>query len=95
MLKHGQTGTKNLNRAIDETLGIATIDDARDAALAAIETARPLPTYTVDTVPDATDAANLRRLIHVSDGAAGFPCLAFCNGTNWLQVALGSAIVAE
>lgn len=33
-------------------------------------------------------------LIGVIDGDAGRPCLAVNNGTNWLRVALGSAVSA-
>lgn len=39
--------------------------------------------YTVATLPAATTAG---RIIYVSDGAAGSPCLAFSDGTNWLRV---------
>ena len=42
-----------------------------------------LPTYTVAGVPSA--ASNARKLIYVSNGAAGSPVVAFSNGTNWLR----------
>lgn len=42
-----------------------------------------LPTYAVAGVPDATTAAG--QIIYVSDGAAGSPCLAVSDGTNWLR----------
>jgi hypothetical protein len=42
-----------------------------------------LPTYTVSNAPSAS--ANARRLIYVSNGAAGSPVVAFSNGTNWLR----------
>ena len=58
----------------------------------AMEDLATLPTYTVATVPDA--AANEGKLIHVSDGAAGAPSLAYSDGTDWLRVLLGAAVAA-
>lgn len=49
--------------------------------------------YTVATVPAA--ATHKGRLIYVSDGAAGSPCLAYSNGTNWLRVVFGAAIATS
>lgn len=46
--------------------------------------------YTVAGAPAA--AANKGRIIYVSNGAAGSPCLAYSNGTNWLRVVFGAAI---
>lgn len=54
-----------------------------------------LPTYTVAQLTALTAAAHPRKLVHCSNGATGNPCLAFSNGTNWLQVALGSAVAAS
>jgi hypothetical protein len=51
-----------------------------------------LRTYTVATAPAA--ASNARTLIYVSNGAAGSPCVAFSNGTNWLRVDTLAAIAA-
>jgi hypothetical protein len=51
-----------------------------------------LPSAAVAELPDAT--ANEGMLVVCSDGAAGSPCLAYSNGTNWLQIALGSAVSA-
>ncbi len=39
--------------------------------------------FTVATLPTA--ATNTGRTIYVSDGAAGDPVLAFCDGTSWLK----------
>lgn len=58
----------------------------------AVNSTLPLNEYTVATVPAA--AANEGRLIYVSDGATGNPCLAYSNGADWLQIALGAAITA-
>ena len=46
--------------------------------------------YTVTTLP--SHAAG--RLIYVSNGDAGSPCLAVSNGSNWLRINLGSAVSA-
>lgn len=46
--------------------------------------------YTVATVPPA--ASHKGRLIFVSNGAAGQPCLAYSNGTSWLRVVFGAAV---
>jgi hypothetical protein len=51
-----------------------------------------LPTYTVSGVPAAS--TNARRLIYVSNGAAGSPVVAFSNGTNWLRCDTLAAISA-
>lgn len=49
-----------------------------------------LPTFTVAGLPAA--AANDGRVVRVSNGAAGQPCLAVSNGANWLRVVLGAAV---
>lgn len=49
-----------------------------------------LPTFTVSTVPSA--ASFPRRLIHVSNGNAGSPCVAISDGTNWKVIAIGATI---
>jgi hypothetical protein len=60
---------------------------------AAIYKALALQPYTVATLPPA--AGNLGRLISVSNGAAGQPCLAFSNGTAWVRVLLGAAVATS
>ncbi|WP_147393086.1 hypothetical protein [Paracoccus siganidrum] len=52
-----------------------------------------LQSFTVADLPDATASAGL--LVHCEDGAAGGPCLAYCDGTAWLSVALGSQVAGE
>lgn len=49
--------------------------------------------YTVATLPAA--ASNSGKVVYCSDGATGDPCLAFSNGTNWLQIAIGSAVASS
>lgn len=51
-----------------------------------------LASYTVATLPAAAD--NAGKLVYCSNGAAGSPCLAYSNGTSWLQIALGAAVAA-
>lgn len=58
----------------------------------AVVRALALSTYAVATVPSAS--ANAGRLIYVSNGAAGAPCLAYSNGTSWLRITLGAAVAA-
>lgn len=53
----------------------------------------PLTLLSTD-VSGAPSAGTAGRLIYVTDGDAGSPCLAVDNGTNWLRVALGAAISA-
>lgn len=50
--------------------------------------------YTVAALP-AASAANKGKLVSVTNGAAGQPCLAFSNGTNWLRITLGAAVAAS
>jgi hypothetical protein len=48
-----------------------------------------LENKTVSTLPSNGTTG---RMIYVSDGDGGSPCLAVDNGTNWLRVNLGSAV---
>lgn len=63
--------------------------DSINAAMADLQT---LDSFAVAGVPAAS--ANAGKLIHVSNGAAGSPCLAYSNGTNWLRITLGAAVAA-
>lgn len=54
--------------------------------------AMAMSSYTVASVPSA--AGHAGRLIYVSNGAAGSPCLAYSNGTSWLRILLGTAVAA-
>jgi len=51
-----------------------------------------LENKTVGTLPSNGTTG---RMIYVSDGDGGNPCLAVDNGTNWLRVNLGSAVSAS
>jgi hypothetical protein len=59
----------------------------------AIAKSHTLSTYTVATLPSA--AAHNGRLIWVSNGNAGAPCLAVSNGTAWLRIIPGTAVAAS
>jgi hypothetical protein len=48
--------------------------------------------YTVAGLPAAADSTGM--VVYCSNGASGDPCLAFSNGTNWLQIAIGTAVAA-
>jgi hypothetical protein len=59
----------------------------------AVNRALALSTFTVANAPPA--AENPGRMIYVSNGAAGQPCLAYSNGTSWLRILLGTAVAAS
>lgn len=52
-----------------------------------------LDSFAVAGLPAA--AAHTGKLVYVSNGAAGSPCLAYSNGTSWLRVVLGAAVAAS
>lgn len=52
-----------------------------------------LPAYTV-TSANALATKPIGKLIYVSNGLAGSPCIAVGNGTNWISPA-GTAIAAS
>lgn len=52
-----------------------------------------LPTYAVATLPAAASSSGM--LVICSDGDAGSPCLALCNGTAWLRIVLGAAVATS
>lgn len=57
---------------------------------AAIDDAVRLDSYAVAGLPAA--ALHTGKMIYVTNGAAGSPCLAYSNGTSWLRVLLGVAV---
>jgi hypothetical protein len=59
----------------------------------AITKSHKLSSYTVATVPNA--AAHTNRLIIVTNGNAGAPCLAYSNGTSWLRIVPGAAVAVS
>lgn len=59
----------------------------------AIADAQKLDTFAVASVPAA--ALHTGKMIYVSNGASGSPCLAYSNGTAWLRITLGTAVAAS
>lgn len=57
---------------------------------AALNDAVTLDAFAVADLPDAADYEG--KLVSVSNGAAGQPCLAYSNGTDWLRVVFGAAV---
>lgn len=51
-----------------------------------------LPSFAVADLPTASDYEG--QLVYCSDGAAGDPCLAFSDGTNWKQANAPTSNVA-
>jgi hypothetical protein len=45
--------------------------------------------FTVSTLPSNGTTG---RIVYVSDGDGGSPCLAVDNGTDWVRINLGSAV---
>lgn len=52
-----------------------------------------LPAAAVATMPPAS--AHPGAIMYCSNGAAGSPCLAYSNGTNWLRILIGAAVAAS
>lgn len=50
-----------------------------------------LENFTVTSMPGNGTTG---RVVYVSNGDGGSPCLAVDNGTNWLRINLGSAVSA-
>jgi hypothetical protein len=78
-LVRGQNGSAAINAAL------AKLASGEDITLA---------TFTVATLPAAA-AGNAGRLVRVSDGNAGQPCLAMSNGSAWKVIALGATAAAS
>lgn len=78
----GGTLTPNISKA-------GAIFDNRTAGATFLGIFGP-SSFTVATLPLAS--VNDRRLVHVSNGNAGQPCLALSNGTSWLRIAPGTAV---
>lgn len=49
-----------------------------------------LKSYTTSGVPSATGVAG--RLIYVTDGDSGNPCLAVSNGSSWRKILIDGAL---
>lgn len=91
----GGTGASNASDARDN-LGLGTMatqdSDSVSITDGAIRGLIGLEEYTVASAPSPT--SNNNRLIYVSNGDAGSPCVAFSDGSTWQVIALGAAISA-
>lgn len=58
----------------------------------ALDDVQRLDSFAVAGLPAA--ASHTGKMVYVSNGAAGSPCLAYSNGTDWLRVVLGAAVAA-
>lgn len=67
------------------TTPAATTDNAEGIAR--------LRSFDVATLPPAADHAG--GFVHISDGDAGAPCLAYSDGSAWRRVTLGAAVSAS
>ena len=76
-----ETDAASLNQLGEPTVTVDSIS----------ATSVTLENFTVSTLPANGTTG---RMIYVSDGDGGNPCLAVDNGTNWLRVNLGSAVSA-
>ena len=87
---------KNVNEPVFATLASADMVGIRTATgqlgYSDVASLQTLDSYTVANAPAA--ASYPRRIIYVSNGNAGVPCIAVSNGTSWLRIALGTAISA-
>ncbi len=84
-IKHGKGGSDSVNAVLSEV----------DARLDKTEVGNfQFETFTVATLPNAATPSNARRVVFVSNGNAGQPCLAVSNGTNWLRIVFGAAVAA-
>ena len=72
----------NLNQLGEPTVTVPSIDS----------TSITLENFTVSELPANGTTG---RLVYVSDGDGGNPCLAVDNGTNWVRVNLGSTVSAS
>ena len=76
-----------LNPAFLNTLGLPTVVVPSISA-----TSVTLENFTVSNLPSNGTTG---RIVFVSDGDGGNPCLAVDNGSNWLRINLGSAVSAS
>ena len=79
----------NLPATIAPTTGVLTL--APTTGRVKIEDVLRLQTQNTATVEALTSIAE-GDIVYVTDGDGGDPCLAVYNGTDWLRVALGTAI---
>ena len=86
-----QVPGSNLPATIAPTTGVLTL--APTTGRVKIEDVLRLEQLSTSTVESLSSLA-AGDIVYTSDGDGGDPCLAVYNGTNWLRVALGTAISA-
>lgn len=64
------------------------------AALAALSTLKSFTVAQLAALP-APIAAYANNLVFCSNGNAGQPCLAYCNGSAWVRIAFGAAVATS
>jgi hypothetical protein len=74
-----EVSSASLNRLGEPTVTIPSIS----------ATEVVMENFTVSTLPTNGTTG---RIVYVSDGDGGNPCMAVDNGTNWVRVNLGSAV---
>jgi hypothetical protein len=82
----GKSGTRSINERLED---IEANFNSIEASLATLN-AR---SFAVADLPDASLFTG--KVIYCADGAAGSPCAAISNGTNWLRITLGAAVAVE
>ena len=74
-----EVSSASLNRLGEPTVTIPSVT----------QTEVVMENYTVATLPSNGTAG---RIVYVTDGDGGNPCMAVDNGTNWVRVNLGSSV---
>lgn len=74
-----EVSSASLNRLGEPTVTIPSVT----------QTEVVMENYTVATLPSNGTAG---RIVYVTDGDGGNPCMAVDNGTNWVRVNMGSAV---
>ena len=85
------TGAVTTNATFDAATTVSTLT-ATTGITGNVTGSITLPTYTVTTA-NALSPKTAGKLIYVSNGLAGAPCVAVGDGTNWISPA-GTAISA-
>jgi len=88
---NGQVPSNQMPNSIAPTSGVLAL--APTSGVVKIEDVLRLQILTFDTIQALTGTEG--DVVYCADGAAGNPCLAVYNGTNWLRITLGAAIATS
>jgi hypothetical protein len=83
--QYAPAATPDMGRDVHRAVAVGLIEALRSLPVR-------LPSYTVAGLPSA--ASHTGAIVYCSNGAAGSPCVAFSNGTNWLRTDNNSAVSA-